>query len=173
MLLLIRGSLVTALINRGVPAVVNSLLTLLLPAQLVIYLQVMDRGENLVELMWLKKITIFHRSFEIGNKQSLSSSCNRVCPPHSASGKGLLTLCHTLVTPLSEQAQLIRFPSQLSTMQCAFSYQASHSGCRSGTQHRFPLPSLPMGSWFHCFPCNQYSCSYGFLNFSNPSFFGR
>lgn len=44
MLLLIRGSLVAALINRGVPAEVNSLLTLLLPAQLVMYLQVIDRG---------------------------------------------------------------------------------------------------------------------------------
>lgn len=98
--------------------------------------------------MWLKKITIFNRSFEIGNKQSLSSSCNRVSPPHSASSKVLLILCHTLVTPVSEQAQLIRFPSQLSTLQSAFFYQASHSGSRSGTLHRFLLPSLPMGSCF-------------------------
>lgn len=108
----------------------------------------MGRGGNLVELMWLQKITIFHRSFEIGNKEPLSSSCSGVCPPHSACSKGLLILCYTLVTPLSEQAQLIRFPSQLSTLQCAFFYQASHSGSRSGALHRFLLPSLPMGSCF-------------------------
>lgn len=122
----------------------NSLLTLLLPAQLVMYLQVMNRGENLVELMWLKKMTIFNRSFEIDNKQSLSSSCNRVCPPHSASAYPLPHTCHSPEWAV----QLIRFPSQLSTLQCAFSYQASDSGSRSGTLHRFLLPSLPMGSCF-------------------------
>lgn len=46
-------------INRGVPAEVNSLLTLLLPAQLVICLHIMHRGENLVELMRLKKLPFF------------------------------------------------------------------------------------------------------------------
>lgn len=71
-----------------------------------------------------------------------------VCPPHSASSKGLLILSHMLVTPLTEQAQLIRFPSRLSTLQCAFSYWASHRGSRSGTLHRFLLPSLPMGCCF-------------------------
>lgn len=46
-------------VNRAVPAEVNSLLALLLPAQLVMYLQVMGRGENLVELMWLRKLPFF------------------------------------------------------------------------------------------------------------------
>lgn len=71
-----------------------------------------------------------------------------MCPPHSASGKGLLIFCPTRVTPLTEQTQLIRFSSWLSTLQCAFSYQASRSGSTSGTLHGFLLPSLPTGSCF-------------------------
>lgn len=95
-----------------------------------------------------QKVTIFHRSFETGDQEPLSSSCNRVYPPHSASSKDLLIFCHTLIIPLTKQAQLIRFSSWLAILQWAFSYQPSHIDSTSGTLHRFLLPSLPMGSCF-------------------------
>lgn len=119
-----------------------------------------------------QKVTIFHRSFEIGNKEPLSSSCNRVYPPHLASSKGLFILGHTFVAPLTEQAQLIRFSSRLSALQCAFSYQASHSSSTSGTLHRFLLPCLPLSCFIVSLTPNTHAVT-GFLNFSSPSFFGR
>lgn len=120
-----------------------------------------------------QQVTICLRSFEIGNKEPLSSSCNRVYPPHSASSKDLLILYHALVTPLTEQAQLIRFSSWLSTLQCAFSYQASLGGNMSGTLHRFLLPSLPIG---YCFIVSltpsTYAVIVSLVSLTYPSFFG-
>lgn len=111
--------------NRGVPAEVYPLLTLLLLAQLVTYLQVMVTGKNIVELVWLKKLPFFVGALKLVIRNHFLPHAIEY-PPHSASSKGLLILCHTLVIPLTEQAQLIRFSSWLATLQCALSYQASH-----------------------------------------------